>query len=208
MYKAVKIYLEKREARHYVGRLSKSNGNFVFEYDEAYRYSNNPLPVGPDLPIDKKKHSSKKLFPSFEDRIPLKQNPAYKEYCQSVGISSSEKNPFVLLAKLGRKGPSSFIIAPVLESPSFLKGDLKRFRKKLSLSMREFATLFDVSTASIYRIENDKISGKQILNKISVYYNFPKTALNKLHYTGHRINDQKRQFVEEFFKRKLINKSQ
>ena len=208
MNKAVDIYLEKRGIRHYVGRLSKFNRNFVFEYNEAYRYSNNPLPFGPDLPIDKGKHLSKKLFPSFEDRIPSKQNPAYKEYCQSVGISPSEKNPFILLARLGRKGPSSFIITPVLENPSFSKEDLKRFRKELNLSMREFATLFDVSTASIYRIENNKISGKQILNKISMYYNFPKTALNNLHYTGHKINDQKRQFVENFFKKKLINKSQ
>ena len=94
MYKAVDVYLEKRGTRHYVGRLSKSNRHFVFEYDEAYRYSDNPLPIGPDLPIDKKTHSSLKLFPSFEDRIPSKQNPAYKEYCQSVGISSSEKNLF------------------------------------------------------------------------------------------------------------------
>ena len=204
MYKAVDVYLEKQAARHYVGRLSQFRKNFVFEYDETYRYSDNPLSFGPDLPIDKKRHSSKKLFPSFEDRIPSKQNPAYEEYCQSVGISPDEKNPFVLLAKLGRKGPSSFIIAPVLESPSFSGEDLKRFRKRLNLSMREFADLFDISVASIYRIENNKMSGTQVLKEVSVYYNFPKTALNNLQYTGHKINDQKRQFVEEFFKRKSL----
>ena len=199
---------KKRGARHYVGRLRKSNRNFMFEYDEAYQYSDNPLPIGPDLPINKKTHSSLKLFPSFEDRIPSKQNPAYKEYCQSVGISPSEKNPFILLAKLGRKGPSSFIIAPVLESPSFSKEDLKRFRKELNLSLREFSDIFDVSTASLYRTENNKTSGKQILKKISVYYNFPKTALEKLQHTGHKINDQKRQFIEDFFRRNLLSKRQ
>lgn len=206
MYKAVDVYLEKRGARHYVGRLRKSNRNFVFEYSEAYQYSDNPLPVGPDLPINKKTHSSLKLFPSFEDRIPLKQNPAYKEYCQSVGISPFEKNPFVLLAKLGRKGPSSFIITPVLDSPQFSKEDLRRFRKELNLSLREFAELFDISTASLYRIENDKTSGKQILKKVSDYYKFPKAALEKLKYTGHKINDQKRQYVTGFFTRRLLKK--
>ena len=207
MYKAIDVYLQKTKARQYVGRLSKVKRHFVFEYDEGYWYSDHPLPFGPDLPISKQRHSSVRLFPSFEDRIPSKKNPAYKEYCQSVGISPSEKNPFVLLAKLGRKGPSSFIIAPVWEKPSFSHEDLKKFRKDLNLSMKEFSDLFDVSTASIYRIENHKMSGTQVLKKISVYYNFPKTALDKLKYTGHKINDQKRQFVCNFFKLKIQEKT-
>ena len=206
MYKAIDVYLQKTKARQYVGRLSKVKRHFVFEYDEGYWYSGHPLPFGPDLPISKQRHSSVRLFPSFEDRIPSKKNPAYREYCQSVGISPSEKNPFVLLAKLGRKGPSSFIIAPVWEKPSFSNEDLKKFRKDLNLSMKEFSDLFDVSTASIYRIENHKMSGTQVLKKISVYYNFPKTALDKLKYTGHKINDQKRQFVCNFFKLKIQEK--
>ena len=208
MCKAVDVYLEKRKTRQYVGRLNKDKRNFVFEYDEAYQYSNNPLSLGPDLPINKKRHTSSKLFPTFVDRIPSKRNPAYEEYCQTVGISPSEKDPLVLLATLGQKGPSSFIVTPVLESPSFSREDLKKFRKDLNLSMREFSNLFGISTATVYRIENHKMSGKQTLEKISVYYQFPKTALDKLKHTGVRINDQKRFFVEEFFQKKLSSMNQ
>lgn len=207
MLKAVDIYLEKRERRHYVGRLSKQGRYFIFEYDDAYRYSDNPLPFGPDIPLNKKKHSSLKLFPSFEDRIPLKANPAYKEYCRSVGISPEEQNPFILLARLGRRGPSSFIIAPVPENPSFSGEDLKQFRKSLNLSMREFAGLFDISEASIYRIENHKSRGKNILKQIKLYFDSPKVALEKIKHTGHKINDQKKKFVEAFLRSRLHKKN-
>ena len=206
MYKAIDVYLERTSARQYVGRLSKIRGRFVFEYNETYRYSDNAVPFGPDLPINKRKHLSLKLFPSFADRIPSRENPAYKEYCQSVGISPSEKNPFVLLVKLGRKGPSSFILAPVSEESDFSREDLKHFRKKLNLSIREFAELFDVSSATIYRIENNKSSGKNILKRIKIYFNSPEKALAKIEHTGHKINDQKRSFVQNFLKSKFQEK--
>lgn len=209
MYKAVDVYLERKSSRQYVGRLKKIGKKFTFEYSEAYQYSKNAMSFGPDLPIDKREHFSLKLFPSFADRIPSRENPAYREYCQSVGISPSEKNPFVLLAKLGQKGPSSFFITPVFEESSFSSENLKRFREEeLKLSMEEFSKLFDVSIASVYRIENHKMSGKQILKKISVYRDSPQMALNKIRDTGHKINDQKRQFIEEFFRRNLLSKRQ
>ena len=130
MYKAIDVYLERTSARQYVGRLSKIRGRFVFEYNEAYRYSGNAVRFGPDLPINKRKHFSLKLFPSFADRIPSRENPAYKEYCQSVGISPSEKNSFALLVKLGRKGPSSFILAPASEESDFFKRGFKTLSQK------------------------------------------------------------------------------
>ena len=204
MSKAVDVYLQKTKIRQYVGRLKKQKRGFVFEYDESYRYSDNPIPFGPDLPIDKQKHSSLKLFPSFEDRIPSRENPAYGEYCQSVGISPSEIDSFVLLSKLGRKGPSSFILAPAPEDSGFLKEEFKKLRKDLHLSIREFSKLFDISSAAVYRIENNKSSGKDILKQIRLYFDSPQMALEKIKHTGHKINDQKRQFVEEFFKRKLL----
>lgn len=206
MYKAVDVYLERTSARQYVGRLSKIGGKFVFEYSEDYRYRGNAMPFGPDLPISKRKHFSLKLFPSFADRIPSRENPAYKEYCQSVGISPLEKNPFVLLIKLGRKGPCSFILAPVSEESDFSKEDLKQFRKDLNLSIREFAELFDVSSAAIYRIENNKSSGKNVLKRIKIYFNSPEKALAKIEHTGHKINDKKRSFVQIFLKSKFQEK--
>ena len=202
MYKSVDVYLQKRETRQYVGRLSRHKGKFIFEYNETYMYNDHPIALGPDLPVYKKTHRSSKLFPSFEDRIPLRANPAYEEYCQSVGISPSEKDPLVLLATLGQRGPSSFIFAPGFENQSFSKEDLKKFRKKLNLSIRDFSKLFDISSATIYRIENNKTSGKNILKQIEIYSKYPEIALDKIKHTGVRIKDQKRDFIENFFKSK------
>ena len=126
MIKAVNVYLERKKTRQYAGQLTKQNKKFVFEYDKAYRCSNYPIALGPDIPFTKKKHISSKLFPSFEDRIPSKRNPAYPEYCQSVGISPSEKNLLVLLSTIGRRGPSSFIFTPVFETQEFSREDLKK----------------------------------------------------------------------------------
>ena len=207
MYKAIDIYLEKKKTRQYVGRLQKEKGKFVFQYDESYLYIDNPIPMGPDLPLHQQKYISLKLFPSFVDRIPLKKNPAYKEYCRSVGISPSETNFLVLLATLGRKGPSSFICVPVIEGQVFSSEQLKQFRKDLKLSIREFSDLFDVSSATIYRIENSKTSGKDTLKRIQIYFQSPQTALNKIKITGVRINENKRNFVEDFFRSKLKEKS-
>ena len=203
MYKAIDVYLETKKTRKYVGRLQKEKGKFVFQYDESYLCTNNPIPFGPDISLNKQKHISLKLFPSFEDRIPSKRNPAYEEYCHSVGIKPSETNPFVLLATLGRKGPSSFICEPVLEEEVFFSEQLKQFRKDLKLSIREFSDLFDVSSATIYRIENNKTSGKDTLKRIKVYFNSPQTALDKIKITGVKINKGKMDFVENFFRLKL-----
>ncbi len=201
MPKAIDVYLEKRKARQYVGRLSKQGRSFVFKYDERYRGSASPIALGPDLPLRQARHSSLKLFPSFEDRLPSKENPAYGEYCRSVGVSPSESDPFVLLSALGRKGPSSFVLAGAFEEGFSAKG-LKQFRRDLKLSMREFADLFDISKTAVYRIENSRATGKQILKAISNYHKFPNLALDKIRQTGHKITAQKRRWAKEFFQKK------
>ena len=121
MPKALDIYLERQKTRHYVGRLSWYNKKFIFEYNTAYIYSESSIAIGPDLPLKKARHVSLKLFPSFLDRIPSRQNPAYKEYCQLVGISPLEQNIFVLLSTLGKKSPiTPFVCEPAREQKSFL----------------------------------------------------------------------------------------
>ena len=208
MYKAVDIYLERKSTRQYVGRLQIEKRKFVFQYDKSYLKKSNPIPLGPDLPLQLDKLSSSNLFPSFADRIPSKKNPAYKEYCLSVGISPSEKDPLVLLSKLGQKGPSSFICTPVEDKQAFSTTDLKLFRKSLKLSIREFSDLFGVSSATIYRIENNKTSGKDTLKKLEVYYKSPQTTLAQIKITGNKINESKRLFIESFLKSKIIKSQQ
>ena len=206
MYKAVDVYLEKRKTRQYVGRLKQEKRQFVFQYDGAYLHTDNPIRLGPDLPLNPQKYTALRLFPSFADRIPSKQNPAYEEYCRSVGINPSETNPLVLLATLGKKGPSSFICVPVIEKETFSSEELKQCRKDLQLSIREFSDLFDVSSATVYRIENNKTSGKDTLKRIEVYFKSPQTALDKIKITGVKINGNKKQFVEHFFRSQIKRK--
>ena len=73
MYKALDIYLERKKTRQYVGQLYKEKKGFVFQYDKSYLHTDNPISLGPDLPLNSQKHISSKLFPSFEDRIPSKK---------------------------------------------------------------------------------------------------------------------------------------
>ncbi|MCZ0932348.1 MAG: HipA N-terminal domain-containing protein, partial [Oligoflexia bacterium] len=208
MYKAVDVYLERKNTRQYVGRLQIEERKFVFQYDKSYLQKDNPISLGPDLPLQLNKLSSSKLFPSFADRIPSKKNPAYKEYCLSVGISPFETNPLALLAKLGQKGPSSFVCAPVEEKQFLSSEDLKLFRKSLKLSIREFSDLFGISSATIYRIENNKTSGKDTLKKLEVYYKSPQAILEQIKITGNKINESKKFFIENLLKSKIIEKQQ
>src|SRR6202022_1252354 len=93
----------------------KINDRYELTYNKKYAHSKNAIPIGPDLHLFKLHHQSKKgkLFSSFIDRIPEKSNPAYKDYCKAEGISSTEKNPIILLGTIGKRGPSSFIFEPV-----------------------------------------------------------------------------------------------
>ncbi|MBF0363413.1 MAG: HipA N-terminal domain-containing protein [Oligoflexia bacterium] len=199
---AVDVYLEKRKTRQYVGRLKRQGSKYVFCYDEVYAYGDRSISLGPDLPLSAKKFTSKKLFPSFEDRIPSKKNPAYKEYCTDVGIDPLEKDPLILVATLGHKGPSSFICIPVTTTKSFQNDDLVIFRKELNLSVREFADLFDFSSATIHRIECKKSSGKDAIKRIEIYYYFPNVALYEVEKNGFKINDSKREKVIKILKDK------
>lgn len=72
------VFSEGRKRRIYVGSLSwdAEKNIFEFEYDSKYVVSKKAIPIGRELDLFKKKHISKgKLFPSFEDRIPSKENP-------------------------------------------------------------------------------------------------------------------------------------
>lgn len=195
---AIDVYLEKRKAREYVGNLSHEGRNFIFTYSDSYLYQDRSIPIGPDLPLTKKKHTSNTLFPSFEDRIPSTQNPAYQEYCKMVGIDPNEKDLLTLVATLGQKGPSSFIFSPA-NTITITQEDLINFRKELNLTTREFGELFDFSPATIHRIEKKLVSGKDALKRLEIYFYFPDAALYEVTRNRFKINDEKFKFVEDFF---------
>ncbi len=199
--KAVDVYFEKRKTREYVGQLSRENSVFIFTYTDLYLYKSKSIPLGPDLPLTKKKFVSDTLFPTFEDRIPSNKNPAYPEYCEMVGIDPSEQDPLTLVATLGQKGPSSFIFTP---APGIMitSDDIVHFRKSLQLTVREFAELFDFSPATISKIEQNTGLGKDALKRLEIYYHFPEVAIYMVMKNRFKVNAEKIQYVEKVFSQK------
>src|SRR5688572_13987600 len=101
----VSIFLKKRKTQRLVGKLYEIDQKLVFTYEDSYFNAQYSIALGPEFPLTQKEFSSDKLFPSFEDRIPSVQNPAYPEYCRAMGIDPKERDPLILLSTVGSKGP-------------------------------------------------------------------------------------------------------
>jgi len=189
---AIDVFLEKRKTRVYVGQLDFFAGQYRFIYDDHYLHAKRALPLGPQISLAQKTHFSKTLFPFFEDRIPTRENAAYPDYCKATGIAVDEKNPFILLSAIGRRGPSSFIFEPVYLT-TFSGADLKAFRRSLGLTLDEFSRVFDVAKASLHNAERGKSSGKEILKRLEIYKNFPAVAKDAVRKRGKWLHDCKRE---------------
>lgn len=172
----VAVFLEKRMTRVFVGTLRRVNQKLVFTYDEAYFRAKHVIPLGPEFPLTQRQFKSKTLFPSFEDRIPSTQNPAYEEYCLSTGIDPQEKDPLLLLSAIGRRGPSSFVFYPIFERTISIE-DVIAFRQFLRLTTREFTHIFEISKSSLNALESKKSSGKDLLKRLELILKFPDIAL-------------------------------
>jgi HipA-like protein len=175
----VNIFLEKRKTRLCVGVLKRMNGKLTFSYDDHYFAAKNIIPLGPEFPLTQKHFVSNQLFPSLEDRIPSKQNPAYPEYCKLMGIDPGERDPLILLSTIGKKGPSSFVFSPLFER-NMRPEDLVKFRESLGLTTREFANAFEFSQPALNALERGRTSGKDMLKRLEILLNFPAVALDLL----------------------------
>lgn len=175
----VDIFLEKRKTMLRVGILEKQQGKIVFTYDDHYFVAKTVIPLGPEFPMTQKQFVSDVLFPSLEDRIPSRQNPAYPEYCQFVGIDPGESDPFILLSTIGKRGPSSFIFSPHFDR-QIKPEDVIAFRKALGLTTREFARVFEFSQASLNALERGRTSGKDIIKRLEILLNYSAVALDLL----------------------------
>ena len=173
----VDIFLEKRKTRLHVGSLNRQEGRLIFTYDEHYFKAKNIIPLGPEFPLTQRQFFSDRLFPSLEDRIPSTQNPAYPEYCHLMGVEPSQRDPIILLATIGRKGPSSFIFYPIFDRKITIE-DLIKFRKSLAFTTREFSAVFEISQSSLNALERKRISGDEIMKRLEIIFNFPEVALD------------------------------
>ena len=200
------IFHEGRKRRVFVGELTydKSKDRYDLIYDKNYARSENAIPIGPDLDLIKLKHHSGKgkLFPALADRIPDKDNPAYKDYCKAQGISVSEKNPIILLGTIGKRGPSSFIFEPVYQA-GFDPEDITKFRDKLNITQHDLAEAFDISKVTLQRIESGESKDLNTLKRLQILLDFPEVALWQLKQTGARIHRDVRNKLENYFESKI-----
>lgn len=200
---SLNVFLERRSSRTYVGKLTKKENGFTFEYDKTYAYSNNSIPIGPELPITKRVHKSEQLFSSFADRIPSKKNPAYAEYCEKLGIPLNEKDEIILLTTIGKRGPSSFVFEQESDE-GYSKYDYMNFRKTLELTLRDFAAVFNASLTTLQRMEQASTDkGKELLKRIEIYDKFPEVALAELEKRGGLIHGSKKEKVEQILLEKI-----
>lgn len=198
----VKVFLERKVRRQYVGLLTKQENDFVFEYSHTYLNARDIIPLGPEMPLTKRTYRSLTLFVPFMDRIPSRQNPAYDEYCKSTGISTEETNPLLLLSTIAHRGPSSFVFEP-LYLEEFPAEELLAFRKWLRLSVRDFATCFDFSPAAITRVEKGQVSGREILKRVEIYVKFPAVALFQLERRGYALHTKQYQYATSELRKSL-----
>ena len=190
----IDIYLEFRKTRRHVGQLKKLNTKdkfYVFTYDINYMDQPSSIELGPDLPLTRRVYKSKTIFKSIEDRIPSKDNPAYIEYCEDAGINPTEKDKIILLATIGRRGPSSFVFEPIYKE-LVSQADRSSFRRQLGLTIREFSSAFDFSTKTVQKIEKGDSVARDSQKRFDTYILFPEVASFELILFGGSLMPEKR----------------
>ena len=186
----INIYSQTQTKRIFVGKLWREGKKYFFEYGKTYKKLRNALPLGPELPLWKDRVSSSTLFPPFTDRIPSKNNPAYKDYCREWGISENEKDVFILLTTIGRRGPSTFVFEPALSK--YAASQLKDFRTRLGLTQSEFEELFNISHMTLSRLETDKLKNNFYMQYFELFDEVPQALTWMLEKRGQLLHDEKR----------------
>ncbi len=202
------IFHELKKRKIYVGELIYDEKRDVYEliYDKNYARSKTAIPMGSNLDLFKSIHTSKKgqLFPVFLDRIPVKSNPAYEDYCKAEGISIEEDNPLVLLGSIGKRGPSSFVFEPAYKT-NFCVEDIIKLREELKVSQNDLALSFGIKKITLQRIEKGTSIDENTIKLLEIYFNFPDVAVWQLQqrkmWVHHSVFAK---LFEYFVKRKML----
>jgi HipA-like protein len=199
-HSTLEVFLQQKKRMQLVGRLSRiANEKYQFIYDDKYMLHANSIAIGPGLPLSKKRHLSDSLFPDFLDRIPSSKNPAYAEYCQAVGISPNENDPMILLARLGKQGPTKFIIeSAIIENKDRVLSNLLDFIQKTKLTHHECVALFDVPLATFSRLLNGRSTDKTLLRLIDLHLSDYKNLTQLFDFTRIRISEKKQNQIQQF----------
>lgn len=205
----LEVYSETKHSKAIVGllRYDRETKIYIFEYDRKYLQSKSAIPIGPELSLRKRVHQTKgSLFPSLNDRIPSRRNPAYAEYCRSQGIDPSEANPIILLGTIGKRGPSTFVFES-LYLDNNVKDRFKHFRQSVNLSIRELAAAFDLNYLTLHRIEKGKSKDRNTLTLLEIYLNFPSAALWVITKNERKLHQATAQTLISLFVSKLRRES-
>jgi len=206
----LKIFHEGLKRRIFVGELIYHSDKNIFEliYDKAYANSRNSIPISPELNLFKLNHKSSKgkLFPSFMDRVPDKDNPAYIDYCNSQGISPTESNLIILLGTIGKRGPSSFIFEPVYQT-DFDITTLTKIREDLNITQHDMANAFGISKTTMQRLEASTSKDPNTIKFIEILLTFPEVALWQLKQTGSNIHKDVLNKLTKYFESRMDNSS-
>ena len=196
------IFHEGRKRRIFVGEIiyDKEKDRYDLIYDKKYARSDSAIPISPNLDLFSLRHHSAKgkLFPALKDRIPDKNNPAYKDYCKTQGISEMENNPLILLGTIGKRGPSSFIFELIYRD-EFTTNSLIELREKLQITQHDLAEAFDISKVTLQRVESGESHDINTLKLIQIMFKFPEVALWQLKQTGGRVHKDVREKLEKYF---------
>lgn len=191
----IDVFSQIASRRIFVGNIWRERGLYYFAYDKTYRRFKKSVALGPEFPLWKESFSSKKLFPSLADRIPSRQNPAYKDYCKQWGISAKEDDPFVLLTTIGRRGPSTFVFERA--SQIYSAERLRKFRERIGLNQRDFTLLFGTTQAALTKLETGKGENAFMMTFFMLCDEVPEALKWLLQERGQYIHDDKRAFIEQ-----------
>lgn len=195
----INIFCQDKSQRKLTGTITQNNGLFILQYDMAYLQYSKAIAIGPDLPLSRQPFKSNELFASLQDRIPSKNNPAYKDYCLSTGISPDETDQLRLLCTIGQRGPSSFLFREAHDS-NFKGSSLASFRQKLGLTVRELAVFLDTNPTSITKTELGNLQSSHLLAQCELLANVPEALDYQLHKRGQYLHDEKIAGVKEWLR--------
>ncbi|PIU57988.1 MAG: hypothetical protein COS89_02705 [Deltaproteobacteria bacterium CG07_land_8_20_14_0_80_38_7] len=195
------VFSEESRSRVFVGTLIKTSKGYSFIYDHDYMSRASATALGPDLPFSLDEILSKKLFDSLYDLIPSRDNPAYEQYCRSVGINPDEDDPFILLAYLG-KGPSNFVFEPAPNDALPTGKEVVQFREALGLSQRQFALLLDIPSPTLQTIEKETSEGTTARRLIQIFIENPSSLWKVIKQRGIYLHSKQLLSVEKYIRQK------
>jgi DNA-binding XRE family transcriptional regulator len=195
----INVLSQTRKRRTLVGELWFEKGAYCFQYNLKYARMRTAIPLGNEFPLTRAHQifKQKKMFESFLERLPSKQNPEYANYCKIWDIPPEENDPMLLLVTVGNRGPSSFLFRKAPQD-QFDGAALKKFRTALGLTLRDLADFLDVQEPTLVMTEKGRLKSEQLLKMCELLAKIPQALKFKLKQRGQFLHDEKIKNIETY----------